>query len=141
MPLAQFVAFHAVAEPTRETLPMPAFAVMIARSADGIVLVFNRYRKVWELPGGFIDSDETPRQAAERELAEEADCQARDTQWLGIVEVSDGKSHLGAVFRCEVDAVPAHFENAETAGIALWGSGPAPQPLGHSDAALLARFG
>ena len=41
-------------------IAVPTFAVVIARSADGVVLVFNRYRKVWELPGGLIDAGESP---------------------------------------------------------------------------------
>ena len=114
---------------------------MIARSRDGAVLVFNRFRQVWELPGGFIDPGESPRQCAERELQEEAGCTARDTQWLGMVEVNDGRTHFGAVFRCSVDTVPAQFENVESAGLTRWRRGQAPEPLGHSDAALLERFG
>jgi 8-oxo-dGTP diphosphatase len=139
--LARFVAFHELPERDASQLPTPSFAVMIARSRDGVVLVFSRFRKVWELPGGLIDPGESPRQSAERELAEEAACVASGSEWLGIVEVNDGRAHFGGVFRCAVDQVPAHFENAETGGIALWRRDKAPEPMGHSDAALLERFG
>lgn len=141
MSLARFVAFHGVPEQDAVPLPTPSFAVMIARSRDGVVLVFSRFRKVWELPGGLIDPGESPRQSAERELTEEAGCVARDSEWLGIVEVNDGRAHFGGVFRCAVDQAPAHFENAETGGIAFWRRGEAPEPMGQSDAALLERFG
>jgi len=141
MPLARFVAFHEVPEPGDMALPPLRFAVIIAHAPDGAVLVLSRFRKVWELPGGLIDPGETPRQAAVRELEEESGCHARAPHWLGVVEVSDGTAHFGAVYRCDVDDVPAVFENAETAGLARWSRGQAPQPLGHADAALLARFG
>jgi 8-oxo-dGTP diphosphatase len=141
MPLARFVRFHAVSEQESALLPPPRFALMIARARDGVVLVSSRFRKVWELPGGLIDPGESWRQAAERELFEESGCRARDSQWLGLVEVSDGATHFGAVYRCEVDAVPAHFENAETLALGRWRRGDAPQPMGHSDAALLEEFG
>ena len=138
MPLSRFVEFHDVPEHEPPANLRPTFAVMIADSIDGAVLVFSRYRKVWELPGGLIDPGESPRQAAERELVEEAGCTARNTRWLGIVEVNDGQPHFGAVFVCETTDVPLRFENAETAGVAFW---PASlQPMGHSDAALLERF-
>jgi 8-oxo-dGTP diphosphatase len=141
MPLASYVAFHLVPEPGSNTLPAPRFAVMLARCDDGVVLVLSCYRKVWELPGGLIDPGESPRQAAERELVEEAGCEARNTSWLGLVEVNDGATHFGAVYQCEVAEVPPQFENEETAAIGRWRRGETPQPLGHSDAALLERFG
>ena len=139
MALSRFVAFHDVAERELPDHMRPTFAVMIADSIDGAVLVFSRYRKVWELPGGLIDPGETPRQAAERELMEEAGCIARDTRWQGIVEVNDGSPHFGVVFTCETSDVPIRFENAETGGIAFWP--PDLEPMGHSDAALLEKFG
>ena len=114
---------------------------MVARSRNGVVLVLSCCRKVWELPGGLIDPGESSRQAAERELAEEAGCAARNTRWLGLVEVNDGVTHFGAVYQCEVEDVPASFENQETAAISCWRHGSAPQPMGHSDAALLEIFG
>jgi 8-oxo-dGTP diphosphatase len=141
MPLAKFVAFHEVPEQGANGLPPLRFAVMMARAPDGVVLVLSCHRKVWELPGGLIDRGETPRQAAERELTEEAGCQARGSRWVGVVEVNDGAAHFGAVYQCEVDDVPAHFENAETGGLARWRRGQAPQPMGHADAALLETFG
>jgi 8-oxo-dGTP diphosphatase len=141
LPLARFVAFHEVPEPGSSALAPPRFALMLARTPEGVVLVLSCYRKVWELPGGLIDPGESPRQAAERELREEAGCEARGTSWLGLVEVHDGATHFGAVYQCEVDEVPAVFTNEETAAITRWRRGNAPQPLGHSDAALLERFG
>lgn len=141
MPLARFSAFHESPPNTSSDLPGPAFAVMIARADDGAVLVFNRYRRVWELPGGFIDAGESPQQCAERELLEEAGCVARQSACLGVVEVDDGRRHFGAVFQCTVGEVPDDFSNEEIAAIGRWRSDQAPQPLGHPDAELLRRFG
>lgn len=146
MALARFTAFHEAPEHDLPGALRPAFAVMITRSAAGVLLVLSRYRKVWELPGGLIDAGETPRQAAERELQEEAGCTARNTRWVGVVEVNDGRPHFGAVFACETGQVPEVFENAETVGLGFWKRGDSLEslgatPIGHSDAALLSRFG
>jgi 8-oxo-dGTP diphosphatase len=140
-PLAQFTKFHEVSEADCARLAVPVFAVVIARSSSGVVLVFNLYRKVWELPGGMIDGGETAREAAERELFEEAGCRARDLHWLGLVEVSDGATHFGAVYRGQVDTVPVDVRSDEIGGIGYWTDGESPQPLGATDQALLHRFG
>ena len=139
--LAEIVALHEVSESAYSRIALPVFTVVIAQSAGGTVLVFNRHRKVWELPGGLIDEGESPREAGQRELFEEAQCRARDLACLGLVEVSDGATHFGAVFGGEVDAVPATVQNEEIGGIAYWRQGVSPQPLGATDAALLNRLG
>ena len=140
MPLARFVAFHEVPEHDSGGLPPLSYAVMLARSRAGIVLVQSRIRNVWELPGGAIDPGESPRSAAVRELVEESGCVARDTRWLGVVEVNDGQPHFGALLYCEVDHVPQGFSNAETIAIDYWRDDGAPAPLGHPDEAVLRKF-
>jgi 8-oxo-dGTP diphosphatase len=139
MPLARFVALHSIAE-EELAVHRPRFAVVLAHATDGVLLVFNRFRKVWELPGGLLEPDDTPRSCAIRELWEEAGCEAGDLTWMGLVEVNDGQTHLGAVYGCRVRAVPSRFESDETDGIAKWSSGSAPSPLGESDAALLHKL-
>lgn len=114
---------------------------MIALGPAGVVLVHNRYRQVWELPGGLIDAGETAEAAARRELAEEAGCEAQTLEWLGIVEVDDGRRHHGAVFRGRVSAVPVTMSNEEIDGIAPWTQENTPEPLGACDRSLLRRFG
>ena len=138
--LARFVAFHEVSESDHATVAQPIFSIALARSAQGVVLVFNRYRQVWELPGGLIDPGETPRDCAARELVEESGCVARNVVWLGLIEVEDGKTHFGAVFACHVDAVPESFSNEEIGAITTSSRGNRPQPLGDGDAAMLNRF-
>jgi len=134
------VKLHAVPEHDFGTLPAPVFALIIARAQRGVVLVLNSVRKVWELPGGFIDAGEAPRQAAIRELAEEAGCVARDVRWLGLVEVNDGRTRFGALLYCEVDRVPAEFTSSETLGIDLWRPDHQPAPVGETDEWLLRKF-
>jgi ADP-ribose pyrophosphatase YjhB (NUDIX family) len=134
------VTFHEVPEHDWRALPAPVFALMIARASQGVVLVLNSVRKVWELPGGFIDAGESPRNAAIRELAEEAGCVARDTRWLGLVEVNDDRPRFGALLYCEVDAAPADFTSNETLGIDFWRRDHAPAPVGVTDEALLRKF-
>jgi 8-oxo-dGTP diphosphatase len=141
MPLARFVAFHEVPEDHDGGVPPLTYAVMMACSRKGIVLVQSRIRHVWELPGGLIDPGETPRQAAIRELVEEAGCVARDTRWLGVVEVNDGRARFGALLYCDVDHVPEDFSNYETIAIDYWRRDGAPAPLGEPDEAVLRKFG
>ena len=141
MALARFVALHDVAEADCADIGQTKFAVVIARSTHGVALVFNRYRKVWELPGGFFDAGESARGCAVRELNEEAGCTARNLEWLGLVEVDDGAAHFGAVFACEVDDLPTSFANDEIGAVTACPRDERPRPLGHCDAALLNRFG
>jgi 8-oxo-dGTP diphosphatase len=141
MPLARFVALHDVPEQGMDDIGQPRFAVMIARAPGGVVLVFNRFRRVWELPGGLIDPGDTPRDCALRELREEAGCEGDEVEWLGLLEVDDGRRHLGAVYACRSDSVPSEFESEETTAIMLWRPDRSPSPLGDSDSALLFRFG
>lgn len=138
--LARFVTFHDIEESERSSVGDLRFAIMLARAPGGVVLVLNRFRKVWELPGGLIDPGESPVEAATRELREEAGCVAEAVRWRGVIEVHDGRTHLGAVYECQVASVPEGFRSEETGGIALWRSGRAPRPLGESDAAVLNRF-
>jgi len=77
------------AEFNREVIKHPGAAVMLARDAEGNVLLIRQYRlplrkQLWELPAGRIDAGETPLQAARRELKEETGYTAR--RWKKIFE-------------------------------------------------------
>jgi 8-oxo-dGTP diphosphatase len=140
--LARFITLHAVPEDKGEPRFAPTrFALMIAGTPAGIALVFNRWRNVWELPGGLVDPGETPRDCAMREFHEETGGEAGEPEWLGLVEVHDGSTQFGAVYRCTARFVPKSFESVETGGLAFWTRGHAPSPLGNTDIALLNRFG
>jgi len=134
------VKFHQVPEHDFGALPAPAFAIAIARASRGVVLVLNSARNVWELPGGFIDPGESPREAAIRELAEEAGCVAHHARWLGLVEVNDGGAKFGGLLYCEVDRVPDGFVSNETLAVDLWREDHQPRPIGESDDWLLRKF-
>jgi 8-oxo-dGTP pyrophosphatase MutT (NUDIX family) len=136
----RFTAFHPVSEHDFGAVPAPGFALIIARAPKGVVLVLNSMRKVWELPGGFIDPGETPRAAAIRELAEEAGCVAREPRWLGITEVDDGQPRFGALLDCQVERVPEEFSSSETLAIGYWRRDLRPWPLAEADDALLGKF-
>jgi 8-oxo-dGTP diphosphatase len=137
---SRFIAFHAASDTNPPQAAVPTFAVVVARGPAGVVLVFNRYRQVWELPGGLIDPGESPHDSARRELAEEAGCTVHSLDWLGMVEVADAGHRWGAVFGCAVTHVPARMSNDEIEGIAAWTPQASPQPLGRTDQALLAKL-
>lgn len=45
---------------------------LLVRDHDGsVIMVKPHYKVAWQLPGGFVEADESPTQAAEREVEEE----------------------------------------------------------------------
>lgn len=141
----RFVALHAVPEdecanPCDGRAPA-RFAVLLARAPRGVTLVFSRFRRVWELPGGLIDPGETARDCAAREFREETGGEPGELEWLGLMEVNEGGTHFGAVFVCTARHLPEIFENQETVALGFFTPLGSPQPLGESDSALLNRFG
>lgn len=65
--------------------PVPHRGALVAIAVDGrLLLIRNSYRRGWTFPGGGVESGETSRDAAVRELREE----------LGLGIVLDGKPTL-----------------------------------------------
>ena len=88
----------------RLSRPMTLGARAICCDAEGrILLVRHSYAKGWHLPGGGVESGETARQAAIRELAEEGGVEALGTPQL--VGFYANKQHFPndhvAVFRVD----------------------------------------
>jgi 8-oxo-dGTP pyrophosphatase MutT (NUDIX family) len=66
-----------------------------------LLLLETSYRRSWGLPGGGIQRDETPRQAAVRELGEEVGLLVRDEELLDpwqICESSSGGLNTVTIF-------------------------------------------
>jgi len=72
----------------------PKVAVAVVLLHDEQVLLVRRLneprRGMWTLPAGFVDADEDPARAAERECLEETGLQVRTT---GVMDVIAGREH------------------------------------------------
>ncbi|MGL6052520.1 MAG: NUDIX hydrolase, partial [Aeromonas salmonicida] len=64
-------------------LPAPAAAACTIRHQDQLLLVQDRISSRYSLSGGYIDSGESPQQAALRELYEETGLRGEVVQELG----------------------------------------------------------
>jgi ADP-ribose pyrophosphatase YjhB (NUDIX family) len=102
----------------------PKVAAAILIEQDGRVLLVRRvnepFRGRWTLPAGFVDADEDPARAAERECMEETGLSVLATEVLDVIA---GKEHpRGAdfviVYRGEANA--GELKAADDADEAGW---------------------
>jgi 8-oxo-dGTP pyrophosphatase MutT (NUDIX family) len=57
----------------------------VCRDPDGrLLVVYDRFRRMWTIPGGVIDEDEDPASAAQRETWEESGIEVEVGQVLGV---------------------------------------------------------
>lgn len=120
--------------------PMPA-ALVVVRCGRHLLLVFDRFRQQWELPGGGIDSGETPLQAAVRELQEESGLQLPSLTLAGYARfrlTSPPRDEYAAVYTARVPARHHDFvPNREISAICWWDTtGPPPEKTQIIDATL-----
>lgn len=102
--------------------PMP-LALVVAVHRGRVVVVRNRWRGEWELPGGMRDPGETAHQAAVRELAEETGLVAADVRPVGTAtyRLASGIVERGAVYRTDLASeLLDHEPDDEVEAVAWW---------------------
>ncbi|WP_220270063.1 NUDIX hydrolase, partial [Marinitenerispora sediminis] len=128
----------------------PPLALMAAVFRGAVLLVFDRGRGQWELPGGRIEPGESPRRAAHRELREEAGRRTGPAHLAGMAEFDLAtpvpgvrRREFAAVYRARLRRAGGGFvPNAEIAGVTLWRPGdelPGASPLDTRIAGLALR--
>lgn len=103
--------------------PLPLSLVMLWHD-DQVLMVFDRYRQHWELPGGGIEQGETPREAAVRELLEESgqqsDSPLRFIGYARFAVAASRRIEYAALFTGRT-AMPGSFHaNDEIEAIRWW---------------------
>jgi ADP-ribose pyrophosphatase YjhB (NUDIX family) len=103
--------------------PVPAVVALVTRGAD--VLLTRRahppYAGTWDLPGGFLEADETPEAGLLRELSEELGMRTRSVRPLAMVTDRYGGGGfpvLTIVYR--VRPVPGPLTPADDVSEARW---------------------
>lgn len=76
--------------------PLKHRATVLCRRGDEVLLV-RKARSKWSLPGGKIECEETPEEAALRELAEETGLEGARAEFVTSVEWKNTRHYLFAV--------------------------------------------
>ncbi|MFV2083087.1 NUDIX domain-containing protein [Micromonospora sp. LOL_021] len=97
------------------TLPRKRMgSAVLLRDRDGrILLVEPTYKDYWELPGGVVEADESPYDAAVRELAEELGLAVTPGRLL----VVDCRRRSSGCRRCWLGGPPPRWKRRRTTGL------------------------
>ncbi|MEU5884116.1 NUDIX hydrolase [Spirillospora sp. NPDC047279] len=139
-------AFLPAADTPRAPDDVPMCAALIAVwHGRELLLVFDRFRDGWELPGGRIDPGETPAQAAVRELREESGLHLPDLTLAGYARfrlTGPPREECAAVYTAHAPTRVQEFTpNEEISAIRWWDStGPPPENAQIIDVALALRI-
>lgn len=116
------LSFHRDPPQTRfEDAPV-GYALVALWHGEKLLLVHERVRRCWELPGGSIEPGETPEQAAVRELDEESGQVADGPGGLGFVGFArtvlpDHRLLYGALFTGTTTAPRPFTPNGEISAL------------------------
>lgn len=97
-------------------------AFVVVRVGAAFLLVYNRDKQQWEIPGGLTDPGESPRECALRELREEANQRPRDLRFEGLmlVRTPDRRRVYSALYSCAIDDPAPFLPNEEIERMLLW---------------------
>ncbi|MBV9012689.1 MAG: NUDIX hydrolase [Pseudonocardiales bacterium] len=103
-------------------LPMPA-SLVVVRFEDSMLMIFDSWRRQWELPGGKREPGETARQAAMRELEEETGIEAVDMDFVAVAECDlrqPNRREYMALYRTDLQVAPQLMINDEALAFLWW---------------------
>ena len=117
-------------------------ALVVAVSGDQCLLVFNRWRQEWELPGGMLEPSESPAQAAQREFVEETGQSTPALTFYGMALfrlAPDDRPEYAAIYLARIGPVDPFEPNEEIAAIRLWEPSSAGDDISALDADIVRR--
>jgi hypothetical protein len=107
-------------------------AKVVTTHQDKVLLVFDRRRQRWQLPGGALEPNETIRACAVRELYEESSnaCFESELSFACAYELlvgptrfnPDTRTEFGALYEVTIEHI-ASFIPTEEIGATLWWNG------------------
>jgi 8-oxo-dGTP diphosphatase len=119
-------------------------SLVLARLSQGVLIVHNRWRKVWELPGGFMEPGETPEEGALREFEEETGLRGFSIEPLAVLEIRRHSKVTPilycALYQCATEGVPPAQDTDEISEVAFWSPGSRVGPISAIDRALLEEY-
>lgn len=121
--------------------PLP-LALVVAVSGGQCLLVFNRWRQEWELPGGMLEPDESPAQAAQREFVEETGQATPVLTFYGMALfrlAPDDRLEYAAIHLARIGPLDPFEPTEEIAAIRLWEPSSADADISALDADIVRR--
>ncbi|WP_299549655.1 NUDIX hydrolase [Seonamhaeicola sp.] len=120
-------------------------SLAVAEHKGNYLLVFNRFKKHWELPGGLIDKGESPRQCAIRETKEESNQELSEVRFLGIMtfdfqpdhRVKERRMEFGTLYFGNIKKILDFEKNSETSKLCFWDGKADIGTIGPFDAKLI----
>jgi 8-oxo-dGTP diphosphatase len=97
-------------------------SLVVVEYQNKVLLVFDRYKQKWEVPGGHIEMNESPRACAVRELMEESGQSVNDLDFIGVVKIRtpDCAITYAAVYSCHLTMVSPFQANNEIEKTNYW---------------------
>lgn len=131
-------------EADASALPV-TFSLVIGRNSFGFLLVHNRSRRVWELPGGFIDPGESARKCAVRETEEESGQKVSSLRWRAVLEIearrdATTRTSFGALYCASISEAKVFASSSEVDAIGFWFPNRLPMNVSAIDKELLAYY-
>jgi len=113
--------------------------VMVARRDDDVLLVLDKVKHVFELPGGIIQGSESPRDCIIREYTEETGQDPWHLEFAGVfrLEIRQGnRTEFGAIFEGKFSDLRPFVPSKAVARLELWNPGNKLEGLDPIDCAL-----
>jgi len=98
----------------------PTTAFVIVESEKGFMLLYNRYYSRWEITGGYMELNETPRDCAIRECKEESNQNITQLEFVGVAKY---KTMNAAIYYSFLHWEEPFIENDEISALMWWRSG------------------
>ena len=97
-------------------------ALVVARNKTGFLLLFNNWKQQREVAGGLLETGETLRECALREMLEETNQIPQRIDFKGLMKftLKNGKTEYGGLFSAFIDSERPFLENNEANRIIFW---------------------